>query len=441
MRNLLYILIVFLSVAGFNRAIAVPAVQPPDAQEWLLKDEPPLLIQVKAPQTVFAPVAGVMQGVAELNPSHGFYIYPMKGDYRELQFGNDRGFIENSGLSTKKPKTIPPLDTLNELNNPIYDYLITTKDTDIFGAPDESKPPVATLFDDLRYPVLAKMVRENREGDKIVWLTIRLADRLAYVRLSDVELDKGIPILTYHHILKESENKNFLHTSTTTSVEAFQAQMDYLKRNGYRTLSLDDVAGYLKKENNLPGKVVILTFDDGLKSVYRYAYPILKRNNQHAALFVISSRVKSKMQKWAPDGLQFMNWAELLASRDIFDIQSHAHFLHRLDKRKNPIIFSRTEHSILLDYQRSQRVLEKLNPEQHYLAYPFGAYNQDAMDAAAQAEMTLAVTTIQGKVRLGDNPYALKRLYALRTDSIEKFASMIGNSGPEVVNTDIIVDK
>ena len=66
-----------------------------------------------------------------------------------------------------------------------------------------------------------------------------------------MELDKGIPILTYHHILKDSENRNFRHTSTTTSVEAFKAQMDYLKQAGYRTVSLDDVAGYLAKENNL----------------------------------------------------------------------------------------------------------------------------------------------------------------------------------------------
>ncbi|MBW5408144.1 polysaccharide deacetylase family protein [Morganella morganii] len=437
MRNLFFILMVLFSATGISGAAEIPS----DSQEWLLKDEPPLLIQVKEPQVIFAPVAGVIQGVAELNPSYGFYIYPMKGEFRELQFGNDRGFVGSGHLSDKKPKIVPPLDTLNELNNPIYDYLITISNTNVFGTPDDEKTPVATLFGDLRYPVLAKMIRENREGEKIVWLTIRLADRLAYIRLSDVELDNGIPILTYHHILKDSENRNFRHTSTTTSVEAFKAQMDYLKQAGYRTISPDDVAGYLEKENNLPGKVVVLTFDDGLKSVYRYAYPILKQNDQKATLFVISSRVKSKPQKWAPDGLQFMCWPELMQSRDTFYIQSHTHFLHRLDNRKNPIIFSRKEHTILLDYQRSQRVLAKLNPQQHYLAYPFGAYNQDAMDAAQQAGMTLAVTTIQGKVRLGDNPYALKRLYALRTDPIDKFATMIGNSGPEVVNKDIVVDR
>lgn len=63
------------------------------------------------------------------------------------------------------------------------------------------------------------------------------------------------------------------------------------------------------------------------------------------------------------------------------------------------------------------------------------------MDAAKAAGMMLALTTIQGKVKLGDNPYALKRLYALRNDPMEKFAQMVGNSEQQIINKDIIVDQ
>lgn len=63
------------------------------------------------------------------------------------------------------------------------------------------------------------------------------------------------------------------------------------------------------------------------------------------------------------------------------------------------------------------------------------------MDAAKLSGIHLALTTIQGKVRLGDNPFALKRLYALKTDPIEKFARMVGNSGESVVNENIVVDR
>ncbi|KGI83578.1 xylanase, partial [Exiguobacterium mexicanum] len=147
----------------------------------------------------------------------------------------------------------------------------------------------------------------------------------------DVALDKGIPILTYHHILQDSENKLFRETSTATSVEAFSEQMNYLKQAGYQTLSLQDVEDYLNKSANLPGKAVVLTFDDGLKSVYRYALPILRQNHQQATLFVISSRVKTHPEKWSADSLQFMSKQEIKDSQDVFNIQSHTHFLHRLD--------------------------------------------------------------------------------------------------------------
>lgn len=170
------------------------------------------------------------------------------------------------------------------------------------------------------------MIKTDEDGDKTSWLTIRLGDRLGYVRLDDVAIDKGIPIFTYHHILEDSENKNFRHTSTTTSVDAFREQMNYLKEMGYQTLSLEDVEGYLNKNTNLPGRAVVLTFDDGLKSVYRYALPILRDNQQQATLFVISSRIKTQPQKWDPDSLQFMSKQEIKESQDVFNIQSHTHF-------------------------------------------------------------------------------------------------------------------
>ncbi|SUC36944.1 Poly-beta-1,6-N-acetyl-D-glucosamine N-deacetylase precursor [Providencia rustigianii] len=408
---------------------------------WEVVDLPPKLIQTKQPEVIFAPIAGKMRVVGELNPDHGFYAYNPNGSYNALQFGNDYAYIKTAQLSNKKPRNLPSDDRLNDLQNPVYDYLITTQKTPVYAGIKENSPQIASLWEDLRYPVLARMINTDNDGEKTAWLTIRLGDRLGYIRLDDVSIDKGIPILTYHHILEDSENKNFRHTSTTTSVAAFREQMDYLKEQGYQTISLDDVEGYLEKKANLPGKAVALTFDDGLKSVYRYALPILRNNQQQATLFVISSRVKTKPQQWNPDSLQFMCKQEIKDSQDVFNIQSHTHFLHRLDNRNNPIIFSRKEHTIMLDFKRSMKELAKFEPNQRALAYPFGAYNQTAIQAGKEAGLRLAVTTIQGKVRLGDNPFALKRLYAYSTDPISKFALMVGNGEETVVNKNVVVDK
>lgn len=75
--------------------------------------------------------------------------------------------------------------------------------------------------------------------------------------------------------------------------------------------------GYLRNKVNLPARSVVITFDDGLKSVNRYAYPILKQYGFHATAFIISSRIKRHPQKWAPKSLQFMSISELKQIQDV----------------------------------------------------------------------------------------------------------------------------
>jgi peptidoglycan/xylan/chitin deacetylase (PgdA/CDA1 family) len=78
---------------------------------------------------------------------------------------------------------------------------------------------------------------------------------------------------------------------------------------------------------------------------------------------------------------------------------------------------------ILFDFQRSRRDLAQFNPHVLYLSYPFGGYNDNAVKAANDAGFHLAVTTVKGKVKPGDNPFLLKRLYILRTDSGDNVAA------------------
>lgn len=237
----------------------------------------------------------------------------------------------------------------------------------------------------------------------------------------------GLPVLTYHHILRDEENTRFRHTSTTTSVRAFNNQMAWLRDRGYATLSMAQLEGYVKNKINLPARAVVITFDDGLKSVSRYAYPVLKQYGMKATAFIVTSRIKRHPQKWNPKSLQFMSVSELNEIRDVFDFQSHTHFLHRVDGYRRPILLSRSEHNILFDFARSRRALAQFNPHVWYLSYPFGGFNDNAVKAANDAGFHLAVTTMKGKVKPGDNPLLLKRLYILRTDSLETMSRLVSN--------------
>lgn len=361
--------------------------------------------------------------VGNIRAGQRLAVTPTATDAWQFRFGFGIGYIDRGHLAPVRGK--PHLqDPLGDLQKPPGNLnLVTWRDTPVYTAPDARSPRFGTLADNLRYPIQSRL----KDRLNVTWMQIRIGDRLAWVSGLDAQLDEGIPVLTYHHLLRDEENVRFRHTSTTTSVRAFSNQMTWLRDRGYATLTMYQLEDYLYNRRNLPGRAVVLTFDDGLKSIYRYAYPILRDYGFKATAFIVSSRIKRHPQKWDPKSLQFLSVPELAQMRDVFDYQSHTHFLHRVDGNRRPVLLDRSYHNILFDFTRSRRALAQFNPHVFYLSYPFGGYNAKAVEAARAAGFHLAVTTVKGKVRPGDNPLLLKRLYILRTDSLETMARLVGN--------------
>lgn len=384
---------------------------------------PARYMQTTEDATIWAQIGNKTMTVGNLRAGQIIAIEPGAEDYYSFSFGFGKGFVDKGHLEPVQGRQRVQ-DGLGDLNKPLSNQnLLTWKDTPVYNAPDVGSAPFGMLAENLRYPVI------NRLKDRLnqTWYQIRLGERLAYISALDAQLDNGIPVLTYHHILRDEENTRFRHTSTTTSVRAFSNQMTWLRDMGYTTLTMYQLEDYLHNRTNLPARAVVITFDDGLKSVSRYAYPLLKQYGMKATAFIVSSRIKRHPQKWAPKSLQFMSISELEEIKDVFDFQSHTHFLHRVDGYRRPVLLSRNYHNILFDFKHSRRALAQFNPHVLYLSYPFGGYNATAVKAANDAGFHLAVTTVKGKVKPGDNPFLLKRLYILRTDSLETMSRLVSN--------------
>lgn len=384
---------------------------------------PTRYMQTTEDAAIWARVGNKTMTVGNLRAGQIIAIEPNVEDYYTFSFGFGKGFIDKGHLEPVQGKQRVE-DGLGDLNKPLSNQnLVTWKDTPVYNAPDIGSAPFGTLAENLRYPVINKLKDRLNQ----TWYQIRIGERLAYISALDAQPDNGIPVITYHHILRDEENTRFRHTSTTTSVRAFSNQMTWLRDMGYTTLTMYQLEDYVHNRANLPARAVVITFDDGLKSVSRYAYPILKQYGFKATAFIITSRIKRHPQKWAPKSLQFMSVSELEEIKDVFDFQSHTHFLHRVDAHRRPILLSRSYHNILFDFERSRRALAQFNPHVLYLSYPFGGYNATAVQAASDAGFHLAVTTVKGKVKPGDNPMLLKRLYIMRTDSLETMSRLISN--------------
>ncbi|HSB77669.1 MAG TPA: LysM peptidoglycan-binding domain-containing protein, partial [Candidatus Methylomirabilis sp.] len=66
-----------------------------------------------------------------------------------------------------------------------------------------------------------------------------------------------VPVIVYHKFSKQVSDR------MTVREDAFEEQMAFLKRNGYRVIRLDDLFDFLERKRPIPRKSVVITFDDG----------------------------------------------------------------------------------------------------------------------------------------------------------------------------------
>ncbi len=96
----------------------------------------------------------------------------------------------------------------------------------------------------------------------------------------------SVPILLYHRIAEGKAANRY-----EVSLEDFRLQMDFLRQNGYETITPLELAKVILKGGELPLKPVIITFDDGYRSVFDLALPVLNQNGFKGVVYVITGYV------------------------------------------------------------------------------------------------------------------------------------------------------
>lgn len=207
--------------------------------------------------------------------------------------------------------------------------------------------------------------------------------------------DFSIPILMYHSI---SEDERGLFK---VSKDNFYKHMRYLKDNGYKTLSLDDLYSNLTKGVPFSDKSIVITFDDGYSDNYKNAYPILKEFGFKATIFVITDYIADKSYFMSKDQLKEVNLNGI-------DIESHTTNHSKLDKL--------SKEDRVKNLKESKNSIEKLlKKEVKYISYPFGKYSKEVIEDLKDGGYKMAVTTKGGVANISvsdiDELYKLKRVF------------------------------
>lgn len=211
-----------------------------------------------------------------------------------------------------------------------------------------------------------------------------------------------IPILTYHRFRPDCKSPLCVPTPI------FERQMRYLKENGYSTITVEELRAFLEYRQSLPKKSVLITMDDGYRSVYSIAYPILKKYGFTAIIFIYTDFVGVSSSA--------ITWEQLREMKaNGFTIGSHTMFHSDLTKKKEGETEAEFDARVRKELFGAKEIIDKkLSQDTDILAYPYGRYDQRAIEYTRQAGYTIAMS-----VKRGGNPFFADPL-TLRRDQILK---------------------
>lgn len=217
-----------------------------------------------------------------------------------------------------------------------------------------------------------------------------------------------IPVLIYHHISDEVNNP------MVVSEDKFIKDIKTLKGAGYETIFLTELYEYLKDNATLPGKPVIITFDDGYSSFYDIAYPIAKETNTKLTVSIIGWSVgrNTMMDNKTPITPHF-SWkqAKEMIDSGLIDIQNHTYDLHSTEGYS--VGFNKpTAKGVLKlkgenEYKYRKRLRDDLITLNHltycytgytptFLVYPYGKYSDLTEKIVYDIGFTGSLTSDEG---------------------------------------------
>ena len=226
--------------------------------------------------------------------------------------------------------------------------------------------------------------------------------------------EKGseIPVLMYHFFYDESQGESRVDGNYVEAKE-LDAHLGYLKENGYATLTMREVLYFMQNRANIPLHSVAITIDDGDPSVHRVAYPIFQKYGANATLFLICG--------WEDPTMSYDFWE---MREDGLELQSHSFLMHQggCEGMGHGGRILCVDHAT--GVEDTKQAFDYVDGGFVY-CYPFGDYNEHAIEIVKEGGAKLAFTTEDGWIRPGMNLLALPRVRVHGGNSLEAWINRI----------------
>lgn len=222
----------------------------------------------------------------------------------------------------------------------------------------------------------------------------------------------NIVVLCYHDV----SNSGWTHAVSLTN---FKKQINYLSQN-YNFISAQDLEEFLLKGKKLPKKSILITFDDGCKSIFDISDYLISKRVKPVA-FVLTDSENADFSQIGVNKSQLLSNSEIKKlSKKGWTIGSHSS-THKDFNRLKSDTENETTHSV--------KQLEKTIGERvKYFAYPKGRYNQEIVSKLADANVKLAFTMDDSKISERTNRLKIPRVAINNTHTFDEFKASFSPS-------------
>lgn len=222
-----------------------------------------------------------------------------------------------------------------------------------------------------------------------------------------------IPVLMYHRIGHAS---NPWEQKLCVSPENFRGHMHKLASKGFTACSIDDFFHWLDGNTELPGKSVLITFDDGYSGVYQHAFPVLQKLNWTATTFLVSGLL-GEQDAWCRDENPSGQSHPLMSPGEIRTMHAEGFSFHS-HSRNHADLTQLDRETLENELRGSREDLESLlDIRVPYIAYPYGRHNDNVINAVKQAGYSAGFCVKPGFNRHDVDRFAIRRMDIYGTDT------------------------
>lgn len=289
-----------------------------------------------------------------------------------------------------------------------------------FATGVEYKDPGFTASDNIDGDITKKVkttsnIDKDKEGEYEVVYTVKdKAGNKAEAKRKVVYTKpntNGVAVLNYHFFYDPDQGEE-CNEGNCEIVSDFRKQLDYLKENNFKTLTIKEFRDWMYGELEVPEKSVLITVDDGAKGTGKHngnkLNPILEEYEMHATLFLITG------------------WWDIENYRgEYLDIESHTNDMHTgnvcKEASRGAKMLCSTNDFVMNDLKKSIEITKS----KIAFCYPFYVYNETTTRQVKEAGFELAFIGGGRKATKTTDKWHVPRFQIVKTTPLERFIQIV----------------